>query len=298
MEMDNIDMIEWLMHKSRYYRIPKKIQQLHMNNPLVKELSIISCGYREGHDKHIGYHVKKNANKEFMIKYCIHGKGWYEVNHKRYDIHPGDFIICKNWTAHSYGAEEEQPWSVYWIYFEGTLSSVYLDLLQGMHSSPVFHFGIDPKVEAYFIEILQEVEKGYAIQYHAHVSNIFRTLLSYINIKAETQVVNKKIRLEEIILYMNKMIDHTITLDDMAKQFNLSKDYFSKLFKKQYGFTPIDYFINLKMQKACQMITTSDLPLLHIAQQLGYTDYYYFSRLFKSKVGMSPRDYMLRFMNQ
>ena len=54
---------------------------------------------------------------------------------------------------------------------------------------------------------------------------------------------------------------------------------------------PIDYFLHLKMQKACQLLFSQDMKIKQVALQLGYEDQYYFSRIFKKYMGMSPEQY-------
>jgi AraC-like DNA-binding protein/mannose-6-phosphate isomerase-like protein (cupin superfamily) len=293
--MDDIDMKKINDQETRYYRIPEKIVQKHLKNKLLKDMMVVSCGYRSGKHPTIGYDVHKNPCEEYFLKYCTEGEGWYEVDGTRYRVRPGDLIICKNWQAHKYGAMDKNPWTVSWVYFIGNHGTDYMDLLQGEKTHQVIHLGLNAKIESYFYEMLKKVEKGYALQYHIHSANVLKSLLSYIHMKSETKLLNKMNRFEDVLIYMKQNLYMNISLDDMAHHFSLSKDHFTKLFKKQYGFTPVDYFIHMKMQRACKLLTTTQEPIKAIAQELGYQDYYYFSRLFKNKIGISPKMYKERF---
>jgi AraC-like DNA-binding protein len=77
----------------------------------------------------------------------------------------------------------------------------------------------------------------------------------------------------------------------MAEHAELSESHFSRLFKEQTGHSPVDYFIYLKMQHACSMLTLTQSTVKEISDTLGYSDAYYFSRLFKKVIGVSPREY-------
>lgn len=55
--------------------------------------------------------------------------------------------------------------------------------------------------------------------------------------------------------------------------------------------SPMDYFIHLKLQKACLLLYTDDIKVKDIALLVGYDDPYYFSRLFKKYQGLSPDQY-------
>ena len=60
---------------------------------------------------------------------------------------------------------------------------------------------------------------------------------------------------------------------------------------------PIDYFIHLKMQKACQLLYADGVKIKAVASDLGYDDPYYFSRIFKKYIGTSPEQYRITAKN-
>jgi AraC-like DNA-binding protein len=66
------------------------------------------------------------------------------------------------------------------------------------------------------------------------------------------------------------------------------------LFKQKTGFAPMEYFNQLKVQKACQYLLFTDLRIKEIAEQLGMEDPYYFSRMFKGVMGLSPKEYRIK----
>jgi AraC-like DNA-binding protein len=67
--------------------------------------------------------------------------------------------------------------------------------------------------------------------------------------------------------------------------------HYSSLFKKKTGFSPIDYFNHLKIQKACQYLQFTQLRIREIALKVGISDPLYFSRLFTQTMGYSPKEY-------
>lgn len=95
------------------------------------------------------------------------------------------------------------------------------------------------------------------------------------------------------ILYMKENLSNKLSVEEIARRFNLSTSYFSTVFKKNTGMSPIDYFIQLKIQRACQLLYIDDSKIKKIAADLGYDDPYYFSRAFKKCMGISPEQYKL-----
>jgi len=79
----------------------------------------------------------------------------------------------------------------------------------------------------------------------------------------------------------------------MARHAGLSVAHFSQLFKRQTGYSPVDYFIHAKIQHACFLLDTTPLSVSDIGLRLGYKDPYYFSRIFRKVMGVSPRAYRI-----
>lgn len=91
-----------------------------------------------------------------------------------------------------------------------------------------------------------------------------------------------------ILEYFDNNYMKNISLDDIARNMYLSSVYISKVFKEQTGESPINYLINLRLEKAKNLLVSTESPIKSIAQAVGYTDAYYFSKLFKKYCGDSP----------
>jgi AraC-like DNA-binding protein len=97
--------------------------------------------------------------------------------------------------------------------------------------------------------------------------------------------------IEKSILYMHEHLKENITLDDMAAHCGYSVSHFSAIFRKKTTRSPIDYYLDLKMQNACQQLDFTDKKIKEIATDLAFADPFYFSRIFKRFIGVSPGDY-------
>ena len=94
-----------------------------------------------------------------------------------------------------------------------------------------------------------------------------------------------------VVYYMQEHIENKLSLQDLAQHFNYSESHLSLLFQKETGISPINYFIRLKIQKACQYIELTSMKLSEIAIRLGFEEPAYFSRVFTKIIGMSPSTY-------
>jgi transcriptional regulator GlxA family with amidase domain len=90
---------------------------------------------------------------------------------------------------------------------------------------------------------------------------------------------------------MRQNLDKPLPAASLASQASMSLSHFFALFKRQVGTTPIDYLIHLRMERARDLLTTTDLSVKEIAAALGYDDPFYFSRVFKSVNGVAPTDF-------
>jgi AraC family transcriptional regulator of arabinose operon len=100
-----------------------------------------------------------------------------------------------------------------------------------------------------------------------------------------------------VINLMQEKINTIITLNELAAFVNLSVTHFSALFKKSTGYAPIEYFNHLKIQKACQYLSFTNMPIKELILNIGLSDQYYFSRMFNRLMGISPTEYRKRNKN-
>src|SRR5699024_6481086 len=95
----------------------------------------------------------------------------------------------------------------------------------------------------------------------------------------------------QIKTYLSEHYDQDVTLEDAARSVDLSPNYFSHLFKKEFGETFIDYLTKLRLNKAREFIQKNRYSINEIISMIGYKDPNYFSRVFKKYYGESPRQF-------
>jgi len=91
--------------------------------------------------------------------------------------------------------------------------------------------------------------------------------------------------------YINSNWKNKISVDDICQKYNVSKAYLMKLFKKETGFTIIDYVTNIRMNYINHMLIYSNEPVAHIAAEAGYSSQSYMTAVYKSKYGITPMEY-------
>lgn len=91
--------------------------------------------------------------------------------------------------------------------------------------------------------------------------------------------------------YIQNNYSRDISLDDVSRTVNISPYYFSKIFKEGTGEGFVEYLTGIRMEKAKELLTTTECSMKEICSMVGYADPNYFSRSFKKNVGVTPTEY-------
>ncbi|WP_199138292.1 AraC family transcriptional regulator [Pedobacter sp. ASV12] len=277
----------------RHIVLPKKVESTFLKkDPITKQIYITDIGYFPKAKNH--FVVREEGAEQHILIYCVDGTGWIEVEGQPVAISPSTFFIIPLGTKHSYGADEQNPWSIYWVHFKGKLSGQIIELISEQVS------GLEPKIIfnenriRIFEEIYLTLENGYSDDnlrfitmafYHFLSSILYEDKFGRVELKNSNQVVS------EVIKFMQHNLGASIALKDFADRANLSVSHFSLVFRSATGYSPTDYFNHLKIQKACQQLQFTDFSIKQISNTVGFKDPYYFSRLFSKWMHVSPSAY-------
>jgi len=117
---------------------------------------------------------------------------------------------------------------------------------------------------------------------------VMRGILAF---KREHHIPKKKNLIAEIKEYVSKHYQESITLADLAARFYLSPIYLSQLFKQKTGDTYLSYVVQVRIDRAKELLENTDLKVYEICQKVGYSDTQHFARLFERLTGSKPSEY-------
>ena len=272
--------------------IPRSIIKSRvLTSQILQQLYICSLGYYPQAEGHFTY--RKKGLPENFIFFCVDGHGWYTIGKSTYHVGPNEFFILPSHIEHAYGSDEDDPWTIYWIHFGGSLLPSFNEMPAVQSHFRPLHIRSSDSIISLFTNIYKTLEMGYSID-NLTFSNLclghFLTLFIY-NDKHYETTDEKKDMIDEAILYMQQHVHDNISLQDLCAFTHYSPSRFSSLFKQKTGYAPIDYFLQLKMQKASQLLDFTDKSVKDIGSVFGFDDPYYFSRRFTKIFGMSPKKY-------
>jgi AraC family transcriptional regulator, arabinose operon regulatory protein len=273
--------------------LPKKvIADFLVKDLITKQIYITDIGYYPKAQFH--YVERPAGTSQYIIIYCIEGYGWVEIDKKKIDVSPSEFIIIPASVQHRYGANAGKPWTIYWIHFKGDLASYIVELILNKSETYKPNLSYDDQRIKLFEDIYGNLEKGYSNDALRYVNMIFFHFLSSLIYQEKFNDADQKNEsniIASTIDFMKKNTHSIIKLNEFASFANLSVSHFSAIFKDKTGYSPIEYFNHLKIQKACQQLSFTDMPIKALAISLGIDDPYYFSRMFTRLMGISPTDY-------
>ena len=281
-------------------RLPQIVSSWTKDNEQLSALQIQAIGYFP-QAKHHDIHRPKGmvgCEDHYLLNYCTNGKGWCVLEGERYEVLANQYFIFPMDKPHAYGADSDNPWSVYWIRFNGSLSGYYSE---GKSIPTTILPGIESRIEyrqQIFEEMFNTLDKGYTIPnlcYASSLLQLYLTSLKYIN---TFNSANKRLIVTtefnvvpELIHYMEENVEKRISLEMFSKYSGYSISQMSSIFRKETGYSPVAYFNMLKIKRSCWFLQNTTLKLNQICHKIGFNDSYYFSRLFKRIMGVSPTEF-------
>ena len=98
---------------------------------------------------------------------------------------------------------------------------------------------------------------------------------------------------EKISKYVEENLSAITSLSDLCEAFHYSKNYVERLFRREFGMSPIQYVNEVKVRKAMYLLETTSKPIAVISEECGYLDYPYFYKRFVQKTGVSPSEWRM-----
>lgn len=273
--------------------LPPNIKRQFTENPLTKGCYLTAIGYypkATNHDRE-----RKSGSDQYILIYCIEGEGDIYLHDTAYVLKANSYFIIPRNVPHRYTSYGANSWSIYWVHFSGELAPLIYSRFAPDGEPAVVAVPYDEARIKLFEQIFHLVEHSYN-EREMEVLNF--NLLAFVNSLIYHAEANPAIHKDDVvgssIAFMKKHLREKFSIEDLAQQQGISVSHYARIFKQKTGTSPINYFNQLKVQKACQHLYFTDRTIKEISVELGMDDQYYFSRLFTKVIGVSPAHYRKR----
>lgn len=256
------------------------------------DLKLYYCGTE---DCQPGHSWGPAVKDHYKIHYVHSGKGIFKIGEETYNIKDGQcFLICPDIVSY-YKADEKDPWTYYWVAFNGLNVSSYLNRAGLTTESPVINCSNDDLIIDCFTRMFEGSKTSTSGDLRL-LSSLYEFLSIIIDESAVKSAADKSTKKDNF--YIAKAIEwfelnysSSVSISEIADFIGLNRKYFSKLFKESIGMSPQNFLINLRLNKACDLMKNSYLSIGEISRSVGYGDQLLFSRIFKKFKGVSPNQF-------
>lgn len=272
-------------------------------------LQLLHAGCTENHpgkdypDKnHPAHHYFNWENgrvlQEYSLIFITKGKGIFN-SHKTGDIQieEGSVIIVFPNERHRYRPSPDTGWTEYWIGFNGPIINNLIDKNFFNPANPVFNIGYNETILNLYMQIIEAIKHekpGYQPLVCGAAMYILGQLHSsekqkLFTIGDEENIVN------HARLIIRSTFENNISPKEIAYQLKISYSRFRKLFKEYTGLAPVQYQIQLKLERAKEKLVNTSKTIKEISYELNFESSNYFSKLFKEKTGLTPVEFRKEF---
>jgi len=263
------------------------------SNRLFDFLMITEIGYFP----YAKYHFRQRPKgcETAILIYCCAGKGYYSINEgPRCEVLSGQVIFIPSNTPHLYGADDNTPWSIYWVHLKGSFFQPYYKMVSS-HIPVMISKIIGDKLREIFHQCFSFLERTYHDEEYFYLCQLIGSILALVSCAGKENelplTVDRKQGLDKAITFMREHMHETVSLKQISEAAQFSSSHLNYLFKHSTGYAPIEYFLRMKIQASSRDLYFSNLPVKDIASFYGIEDPYYFSRQFKKIMGLSPKNF-------
>ncbi|TDQ08642.1 AraC family transcriptional regulator [Pedobacter metabolipauper] len=234
---------------------------------------------------------------EYQIIYVTEGHGLFESDSfKQAEVKAGTIILLFPGERHRYRPSKETGWDEYWVGFKGKIMDDLVEKKFFKRENPCINLGFNEHTFNLFNSIIEKTKRE-DTGYQPQISGATLHLLGCIHsVEKEQSVQNeeKQIIINKARLLFRSNITKVFSPEQAAQELMIGYSHFRKLFKTYTGISPGQFYIQLKIEKAKELLCDQKIPIKEIAYELQFDSYFYFSRLFKEKTGLTPSAFRLR----
>lgn len=255
--------------------------------PVTRKLVVTDAGWFP-QARHHG-RSRPRGVPETIVIVCTQGVGWLDLPGTRHRLGAGTAAIIPAGLPHSYGASDEQPWTIWWCHLVGSDVEDLVGATEASVDRPLLRLRSADRAVALLDEIVRGLERDQTpIRLVAVAGAAFKLMTQLAIDRALPEPGNP---LERAMTYLQQRLDSPIRVGDLAAMVGVSPSHLTAQFRTATGGGVLAYHTSLRMAAARTLLERSELPIKEVAAEVGYADPFYFSRHFGRLHGMSPREY-------
>lgn len=252
--------------------------------------SVLRAGWRRAA---AGEELRREGCLGQDLLFCRGGRGWIELEGRRWPLAAGQLAWLSNERPHAHGAAASEPWDLYWLRFDSPGLSELKARLR-VEANPIFPLPA-ATMERWFGRLFAELKTsvpGGEIALLGLLGELFAVLCaarrpseepgSWSMAPAGLRKVAERLR-----LYPHQ----DWPAEKLARLAGMSVAHLNRGFRRHFGTSPRQWMIAERIHAAQRLLTETDRPVGQVAAACGYGDIFHFSRDFRRRTGLSPLAY-------
>lgn len=240
------------------------------------------------------YSYGKDTRDYYLIHYITKGCGLYQTADCKYQLKEGDGFLILPGSTIVHTADKKDPWDVCWIAFFGKKVPSLLKEAGLDENHLIFHYDKDDFLESCIKNIYSESRTNKNILYINAYFYLFLGKLAeeyHLHHHHDSPEVVQFSHFDDAMIYIRRNIRHQISVTHLANYLRLDTSQVYRIFKKNTGKSPQQIICDMRIEKACEFLSKTDLPIREISEWMDYEYPSHFTKQFKATMHMSPSDY-------
>jgi AraC family transcriptional regulator of arabinose operon len=237
------------------------------------------------------FEIKRKAYPYYVIEIAKKGFCTLKIADKTHRLAPNYIGGFSPGVAHHYKCDANNPMEHIFIAFFGSQAKE-LFARSGLHKGNVLKMKKTGQI-LYLAEAILKHAFEKSVHSHELCCSYLKTLLleQSTDVSPEDSLRVSPATYTRCRKYIDENFSTLFLPSQVAEKCGVNVRYMSRLFKQYADVTPHEYIMRLKLNKAANLLLTTNLSIKHIAQAAGFADPYHFSRNFKNFHGVSPNRY-------
>jgi len=254
--------------------------------------------------------VPQHGHTTLELAYVERGNIEHHIDGKTLILGPGDYFIVDYGATHSYrklGTEKPMVRNLLFLpkfldrslegehSFDAVMNSYLLRFCyRTLRTSPTgitFH-DEDGRIGALVHSILKEYsQQDYGYLEFVRCAFVELLILTMRKIGKKEKTPEKSPEIQNMLIYIHAHYHEKPELTRLAQELGYSVPYLSGKFSREVGMGFAEYLQSIRLEQACRLLETTDLPISQVANQAGYENIKHFNELFKRKFCLTPREF-------
>ncbi|UJF32559.1 AraC family transcriptional regulator [Paenibacillus hexagrammi] len=231
----------------------------------------------------------------YLIHTVLSGKGTFTQLDQTYTCTTGDSFIIFPGELFSYEADAHEPWHYVWVALTGRSALPTLSVLGASPANPIISGSNTKKIRHLYRRLfscfpqtappaVEDMESAGWLRLLLHeLANAERN--PWPAQSAHESAGHRQVG--QAIRYLELQFTQSVSIEQLARTVGYHRTHFCKMFKQVTGYSPMQYLLKIRMERAEQLLATS-MTIDQVAASVGYNDALYFSKLFHKWSGSAP----------